>query len=201
MLAMFIFSASVGFICFLLATAFIMRWYYANKLKPTDEFPNGQMYAEIWTERGTRELLLVKIAVNGHEIEAPKGMKHPRYFFNKASVSHTAFPAEWPISFIQCPIDIVSWEENNPESIDPHRREALITAERLDDLRDDDALDFIRRVDEAYAKMQERWEKALMNAANKNVLYIMLAICALGSIGAAVIGILVLQAVKKLGGG
>ena len=178
-----------------------VRIYFQRKIQPNEAAPNGWMYADFWTEQGGSRYRLVKVAVNGYEVEAPAGSKHPRYVFDHESVRDTLYPADFPIPALQSPIKVASWHETDPNAINPKRTTPIITPEVLGDLLDENTLTFLNSVDETYKKMELALAKAIANTLNKNVVYIVMCLTLLGVIVGDVFIIMSHGAITKLGGG
>jgi hypothetical protein len=172
----------------ILGFLFGLRWYYARQIAPSKKCPQGKIVAEFWTETGDRYRELCEKRTNGWEIKAPRGHKNPRYFFYKKAMGRTKYPLQplLPFSFVQVDAAIVSWYENDPEPIDPKRKEVFLTAERLDAIRDDDSLATANAIDEEMAKAQQQAITALNNMMDKRIVYALLVVslvaAALGAI-------------------
>ena len=171
-------------------TLMVLRWYYARELQPSKKHPNGMMVAEFWTEAGPRIHELCEIQPNGWEIRRAAGKKNPRYFFHKEDKGSILWPLNplLPFDFVRTRTDVVSFYENEPEAINPKRKGSILTAERLDAVRDDDALEFANSVDEKMAENTQKTLDAVNKIPDKNAVYILLVISVVVSaIGAILI--------------
>jgi len=150
------------------------------------------LMCEFWPETGKRYKKLLPVEVNGIEVKSPKGHQCPRYFFNKEATYNTKFP-DAPflnLKFLQVDVPIVSWPENNPEPINPYKRpdQDVVTSALIDSLRDNDFMAFAMAANKEIQDLQAELAKALMNAANKRTIYIVMAVVALLAFAAAVLG-------------
>lgn len=182
----------------------ILRIKYEYDVKASKKHPQGRMIAEFWKEDGRRPKFLVDIATNGWEVKAPEGQAHrcPRYFFLKSSVGKTKYPTQplLPFSFLQVDAPIVSWIENCPEAIDPTKdgHKIEVTAEMHDLVRDTDSLSAGQALNDEMAKTQQELASALKQRINPTILYVLLIVCTLGTVGAAIFAY---QAFNALQGG
>jgi hypothetical protein len=180
-------------------TIMVLRWYYAKQLEPSKDHPNGRIVAEFWTEAGPRIHELCDIQPNGWEIRREAGKKNPRYFFHKEDKGSLMWPLNpiLPFEFIKTRADVVSFYENEPEAINPRRKNSILTAERLDAVRDDDALEFANSVDEKMAENQQKLLDAVDKMPDKNMLYILLIVSTLISAISAILIYMDYNALKR----
>jgi hypothetical protein len=174
-------------------TLMVLRWYYAKQLAPSKQHPNGMIVAEFWTEAGPRVHELCEIQANGWELRREAGKKNPRYFFHKEDKGSIMWPLNplIPFDFVRTRADVVSFYENEPEAINPKRKGSILTAERLDAVRDDDALD------EKMAENTQKTLDAINKIPDKNIVYILLVVGVLASGVGAVIAYMGYTALKK----
>ena len=148
-----------------------MRWRYGKASR-------GKLVAEFWSETGFRYYRLLNKEPNGIEVKAPTGHQVPRYFFNKDATGTTEYPRD-PIlglRFLQVPVPIVSWQENNPEPINPRTKTLYVTATLLASIEKDDFLAFAHAASEEIQKLQLELTKALASRLNKTIIYILLVL-------------------------
>ena len=170
-------------------TLMVLRWYYAQQVAPGKDHPNGRIVAEFWTEAGPRIHELCDIQPNGWEIRRNAGKKNPRYFFHKEDKGSILWPLNpiIPFDFVRTRADVVSFYENEPEAINRKRKGSILTAERLDAVRDDDALEFANSVDEKMAENQQKMLDAIDKIPDKNLVYILLVASSVISAIAAIL--------------
>ncbi len=180
-----------------LITFWVLRWKYNRDISPSKDRPQGRLLAEFWREDGRRYTRLCDIAVNGWEVKAPSGHQCPRYFFLKSAKGTTMYPESMPFSILQVSAPKVSWRENDPEAIDPteDRSKITVTAEMHDLIRDTDSLAAGQAINEEMAATQNELQKALTNKINPSLVYTLISVAILGSVGAAVFAY---QAFKSL---
>ena len=92
---------------------------------------------------------------------------------------------------------MVSFYENEPEAINPKRKGSILTAERLDAVRDDDALEFANSVDEKMAENQQKMLDAIDKIPDKNLVYILLVASSVISAIAAILIYMDYSALKR----
>jgi hypothetical protein len=158
------------------------------------------MVCEFWKENGDRYKETCKIMDSGWEIEPPKQHGIPRYFFVKSAVGKTMYPEQpfLPFKYCQVRTNIVSWREGDPEPIDPIRKEGLLTAKTLGDLKDQDTLALLNAVNEEMAEQQKQFMNAISNMINRNIVYVGLVICGVVGVAAAIMAYLSYKAVSLL---
>ncbi len=107
------------------------------------------------------------------------------------------YPESMPFSILQVSAPKVSWRENDPEAIDPteDRSKITVTAEMHDLIRDTDSLAAGQAINEEMAATQNELQKALTNKINPSLVYTLISVAILGSVGAAVFAY---QAFKSL---
>ena len=180
-------------------TLMVLRWYYAKQMAPSKAHPNGRIVAEFWTEAGPRIHEACDIQANGWEIRRAAGKKNPRYFFHKEDKGSILWPLNpiIPFDFVRTRTDVVSFYENEPEAINPKRKGSILTAERLDAVRDDDALEFANSVDEKMAENQQKMLDAIDKIPDKNLVYILLVASSVISAIAAILIYMDYTALKR----
>ncbi len=170
------------FFCILI---FIIRWKHERDLKPTKKYPQGRLVSEFWHEKGTRHRVLCEISENGQSIIPPSKGDHTvaNYFFTKSAVGRTKYPLAAILPFTQIDADIASWQLNNPNAIDPLRKNDLYDAETAGLVGDKRALSTALAVNE---EMEDQLKAQLKGKLNATYVYVGLVACILASTVGAV---------------
>jgi hypothetical protein len=157
-----------------------LKWKYSRSVQ-------GKIYCEFWRHNKSRYRRLLTLEANGIEVKAPQKHIIPRYFVNRDAVDMAKYPSD-PIlglKALQVDVPICSWEENNPEPINPYTRERFVSASLLASTNNEDFLAFASAASTEIKELETELAKAYASRINKNIMYVMFVICIVTSGAAA----------------